>query len=352
MEKVLRCDPAAIYARMDFTTRHRYRHIIEDIAKYSPRSEHDVARQVIELAAQDASAAATASQAGHVGYYLINKGRPKLEKEVSAKMPLRHRLLRCIYRWPLFFYLVPILFITAIFTGGLLIFAASLGAKSWMMGTLAILLVLCGSQLALMIVNWFAAFLTEPYRMPRMDFSQGIPPEFKTIVVIPTMLASKQGVLDLLEGLEVRYMANRDQNIQFALLTDFRDAQEQAAPDDANLLQMVRQGIEALNLQYSRNQHDIFFLFHRPRLYNPSEKLWMGRERKRGKLADFNALLRGSRTDQFSLIVGDIATLKNVKFVITLDSDTQLPRDSARQLAATMVHPLVRDRNMIRRPDK
>ncbi|HMD53653.1 MAG TPA: cyclic beta 1-2 glucan synthetase, partial [Phycisphaerae bacterium] len=342
VEKVLRCDPAAIYAHMDFTTRDRYRHVIEDIAKYSPRSEHDVARQVIELAAQNAGAAATAPQAGHVGYYLINKGRPKLEKEVGAKMPLQHRLLRCIYRWPLFFYLVPILFITAIFTEGLLIFAAALGAKTWMMGTLAILLILCGSQLALMIVNWFAAFLTEPYRMPRMDFSQGIPSEFKTIVVIPTMLASEQGVLDLLEGLEVRYMANRDENIQFALLTDFRDAQEQATPDDANLLQMVRQGVEALNHQYSRNEHDIFFLFHRPRLFNPSEKLWMGRERKRGKLADFNALLRGSRTDQFSLIVGDIITLKNVKFVITLDSDTQLPRDSARQLAATMVHPLVR----------
>jgi cyclic beta-1,2-glucan synthetase len=342
VDKTLRLDPAGVYARMDFATRDRYRHVIEDIAKYSRSSEHDVARRAIELAVANAGDAASAPQTGHVGYYLINKGRPKLEKQVGASMPLRLRLFRCIYRRPLFFYLFPILLMTAIFTEGLVIFAGFQGAPSWMLGVLTVLLIFCSSQLALMIVNWFAAFLSEPHRMPRMDFSKGVPPEFKTIVVIPSMLTSEQGVLDLLEGLEVRYIANRDDNIQFALLTDFRDAREQTAPDDADLLETASRSVAALNKQYRQNQHDIFFLFHRPRLFNKSEKLWIGRERKRGKLTDFNALLHGSRTDQFSLIVGDIATLKNIKFVITLDSDTHLPRDAARQLIATMVHPLVR----------
>ncbi len=205
------------------------------------------------------------------------------------------------------------------------------------------LLVLLGtSQLGVAIVNWLVTLLVTPRALPRMDFSDGIPSEFRTLVAVPTMLTSSQGVSDLVEALEVRYLANRDAHLHFALLTDWRDASSEVMPEDEALLDRAREGIEALNEKYKGERSDIFFLFHRPRRWNPQEQVWMGYERKRGKLADLNAFLRGGARDRFSLIVGDTSSLGEVKYVITLDSDTQLPREAARQLVATMAHPLNR----------
>ena len=162
------------------------------------------------------------------------------------------------------------------------------------------------------------------------------------------MLSSAQNIEDLVEALEVTFLANRDERLHFGLLTDFQDAQQESLPEDAPLLQLAQARIEELNAKYdaaeSRSKDDIFFLFHRPRRWNPRERLWMGYERKRGKLADLNALLRGGSEDRFSLVVGDIALLSEVKYVITLDTDTQLPRDAARQFVGAMAHPLNRPR--------
>ncbi|HTV49120.1 MAG TPA: glucoamylase family protein [Phycisphaerae bacterium] len=348
VDKALRQDPAGVYDKMDFATRDQYRHAVESIAKYSRLTEHQIAQQAVGLAAQRAEPAGSSqspTNMSHVGYYLVHKGRPVLEKQLNARPPIKKRVLRCVYRWPLFFYLFPILLLTAAGVELLLSYAAFHNVLDWKLVLLAVLLIVCISQPALMIVNWAAALLAEPRRMPRMDFSRGVPPEYKTVVVIPTMLTGERGVLDILESLEVRYIANRDENIHFALLTDFCDAPQQTAPDDQTLLRIVRQGVERLNKKYGTNQHDIFFLFHRPRLFNSREKIWMGRERKRGKLADFNALLRHGRTEQFSEIVGDVGVLRLAKFVITLDTDTDLPRDAACQLVATMAHPLIRARH-------
>ena len=139
-------------------------------------------------------------------------------------------------------------------------------------------------------------------------------------------------------------MANRDDHLHFGLLTDFRDAPEETIPEDEPLLRLARKKIEELNEKYRSPKADTFFLFHRPRRWNPRERIWMGYERKRGKLSQLNALLRGGSRDPFSLIVGDMGVLSNVKYVITLDTDTQLPRDSAWQFVGTMAHPLNRAR--------
>ena len=192
------------------------------------------------------------------------------------------------------------------------------------------------------MVNWLATLLATPHMLPRMDFSQGIPTEYRTLVVVPSMLASAGNVEELVQALEVRFLANRDENLHFGLLTDFRDADEEVLPQDESLLRLARQGIEDLNTRYRSGGSVPFFLFHRPRLWNPQERLWMGYERKRGKLGDLNALLRNGSTDAFSLIVGDTRELANVKYVITLDTDTQLPRDAARELVGAMAHPLNR----------
>ncbi len=162
------------------------------------------------------------------------------------------------------------------------------------------------------------------------------------MVVVPTMLTSLEGVDRLIETLEIHHLANRDQHLYFALLTDFRDAPQETLPQDNVLLQRARAGVEMLNRKYLPDGQDHFFLFHRPRRWNAGEGLWMGYERKRGKLVEFNALLRGGCTDCFSEIVGETAILPSIKYVITLDTDTQLPRDAARQLVGTMAHPLNR----------
>jgi hypothetical protein len=183
-----------------------------------------------------------------------------------------------------------------------------------------------------------------PHALPRMDFSKGIPPESRALVVVPTMLSSVENIEALIEALEVRFLANRDGHLHFGLLTDFRDAHEETLPEDEPLLRLAQRRVEELNGKYREATRDAFFLFHRPRRWNSGERIWMGHERKRGKLADLNSLLRGGSRDCFSLVVGETAVLSNVQYVITLDTDTQLPRDAARQFVGAMAHPLNRAR--------
>ncbi len=174
-----------------------------------------------------------------------------------------------------------------------------------------------------------------------MALREGVPPEHRTLVVVPTMLSNVEAVEELLSGLEVRYLANRDHNLHFGLLTDLEDADCETAPGDEALIKLAREGIDRLNETYGDHRSDIFYLFHRARRWNAQERRWMGYERKRGKLIDLNHLLRGA-TDRFAFVVGDIAVLKQVRYVITLDTDTQLPRDSAREMVGTLSHLLNR----------
>jgi hypothetical protein len=244
----------------------------------------------------------------------------------------------------LLLYLGTITLMTAIFTGSLLTKAHAGGTPDWLLALMGFLSLLGGSQLAVALVNWLATLLVTPHPLPRMDFSEGIPEVSRTLVVIPTMLTSAPDIEDLVEALEVRFLANRDDNLYFGLLTDFRDALEETIPEDEPLLRLARKRIEKLNEKYGGAKSDTFFLFHRPRRWNPRERIWMGYERKRGKLAELNSILRGGSLDRFSLVVGKTAVLSNVKYVITLDTDTQLPRDSARQFVGAMAHPLNRAR--------
>ena len=356
VEQLLRQDPAGVYGKMDFATRDRYRHIVEKIAKSSRLPESEVALKAIGLAA--GAVAHDETQTGdyrtaHVGFYLIDKGFPQLERAVGASPSASGYLQNIGHAFPSPAYIGLIALITAIFTGSLLERAYTGGAPGWLLALVGISSVLGSSQLAVELVNWLASLLVTPYQLPRMDYSKGIPPESHTLVVIPTMLMSPQNIEDLVEGLEVRFLANRDENLHFSLLTDFQDASREILPEDEPLLQLVRQRIEELNTKYGSTKGDIFFLFHRPRRWNPREQIWMGYERKRGKLADLNALLRSGSPSRgkgvksnpenpFSLIVGDTAVLSGIKYVITLDTDTQLPRDSARQFAGAMAHPLNR----------
>jgi cellobiose phosphorylase len=340
VEHALRNDPGAVYGRMDFASRDRYRHVVENIAKNSRLSESDVAHHAIDLAQESAVKNADDERAAHVGFYLIDQGLASLERRARAGWCTVESLRRRGRQFPLFLYLGAILFLTALLTGGMLAEAQGL-PRGWL-PLLGLLAVFGTSHLAVALVNWLATLLTTPHPLPRMDCSHGIPPEARTLVVTPTMLTRTQNIEALIEALEVRFLANRDDRLHFGLLTDFGDASEEILPGDEALVQLAAQRIAALNEQYPRDRGDTFFLFHRPRRWNPQERVWMGYERKRGKLADLNALLRGDAQARFSQVVGDTALLSSVKYVITLDTDTQLPRDAARELVGAMMHPLNR----------
>ncbi len=336
-------DPADVYGRMDFTTRDAYRHAIEEVARQSSRSESEVAQQVIELAKAAAVQKGVDDRTAHVGFYLIDKGLPELEQLAALGFSPSRVLSRIIRRFPLPVYGTTIFFLTVVPAACFSVKAHADGPEGWAFGLVAALLfLLCAVQPAVALVNWLATLAVRPRHLPRMDFSTGIPSEWRTLVVVPTLLTSIHTIDDLMEAMEVRFLANRDLNLHFGLLTDFSDAAKEHLLEDDPLLLQARLGVEALNQKYRITQGDIFFLFHRPRLWNPREKIWMGYERKRGKISDLNRLLRGSSDERFSLVVGDTVILSSVKYVITLDTDTLLPRDSARQFVGAMAHPLNR----------
>ncbi|MCU0592595.1 MAG: cyclic beta 1-2 glucan synthetase, partial [Desulfobacterales bacterium] len=348
VEQTLGEDPADVYNKMDFATRDRYRHVVEKTAKHSPHSESEVARFAIQLAQEGVSGNGRDDRAAHVGFYLIDEGLARLERMAKVRFSPGQALCNVVRRFPLVLYGGTILLLTAIFTGVVVAKAYAGGVQGWAFGLIALLSFLCAAHLAVALVNWLATLLATPRPLPRMDFSTGIPPELRTLVVVPTMLTSTQNIEDLIEALEVRFLANRDENLHFGLLTDFRDAIAEALPEDEPLLLQARQSIEELNRKYEHSGSDHFFLFHRPRRWNSGDRIWMGYERKRGKLSDLNKLLRGGAHggpgNPFALVVGDTAVLANVTYVITLDTDTQLARDSAWQFVGAMAHPLNRAR--------
>jgi cyclic beta-1,2-glucan synthetase len=362
VEHTLRNDPAGVFPQMDFTTRDRYRHAVEEIARRSPISEIEIARRAIELAAKSDATKSNghpAGRANHVGYYLIGRGRAILERSANHRPTLNESLRRLAGRHPLATYLTSILLTTTVLTGLLITWAAHHGIVPWQLIIWGLLLFICTSQLSVALIHWGAMLLIRPRILPRMDFSKGIPPAHRTIVAVPAILTDNKEIDELLEALEIRFLANRDPNLFFALLSDFRDAPEEKLSEDEGLLQAARDGIEALNAKYTTstvdggngdttaqaNENDRagqdgrFFLFHRSRRWNQCENAWMGWERKRGKLEDFNGVLRGE-VGRFDTVVGPTSALEDIRYVITLDSDTQLPRDSAAHLVGTMAHPL------------
>ncbi len=227
---------------MDFFTRDRYRHVVEEIAKSSRHSESQVARQAIQLAREGAARQGGDDRTAHVGFYLIDKGLAQLERTVERRCSPFEALRRVGRRFPLLLYVGMIMLVTAIITGSFLAKAQADGLSAWILGLIGILSLLGASHLAIALVNWLATLLVRPQPLPRLDFSAGIPQEFSTLVVVPTMLTSPQNIAALMEALEVRFLANRDENLHFGLLTDFRDAPEETQPEDELLVNLARAG--------------------------------------------------------------------------------------------------------------
>jgi cellobiose phosphorylase len=340
VEKTLLQDPANVYCKMDFSTRDRYRHSVENISRHSKLCEAEIAQKAVQLSAEGARKKGHDDRSAHVGFYLVDKGHSLLGHMAKVKWPWSTLIERSIRRFPLTYYSGGIVALTLLTTFVFVWQADTLNMPEWKLVLLILVGIVCTSQLAVALMNWLSTLLVRPCLLPRLDYASGIAAECRTMVVIPTMLTSLAAVERLIETLEIHHLANSDQHIHFALLTDFCDAEQETLPCDQALLERAHSGIDMLNQKYPCANHTLFFLFHRPRRWNAAEGVWMGYERKRGKLMEFSALLRGGSSDCFSEIAGETTILASIKYVITLDTDTQLPLGSARQLVGTMAHPL------------
>jgi cyclic beta-1,2-glucan synthetase len=341
VDYILRQDPARIYQTQDFATRDRYRHAIEDLARECNASESAMAHRVIYLAQQATFVFDAKHRSAHVGYYLMAEGKSQLQQATFGRLPWTFQAREGLRRFRLPLYLGVIFLLSGPLLWGLLIMSGWFALHDWRFWGLAIIGSLAISSLVVALANLAVTIGLPPCALPRLDFSKGIPAEHRTMVIVPCLISELQEVDDLVEALEIRYLGNRDVNLSFALLTDLMDAPAATMPEDAAVISHARARIQRLNEAYDSEQ-PIFYLFHRPRVWNPYEEVWMGYERKRGKIEQFNALLRGMAPLAFSEIVGDQSHLTSFKYVITLDTDTQLPRDTAHALVGHMAHPLNR----------
>jgi hypothetical protein len=341
-DQVLRQDPAGCYSAMDFESRSLYRDRLAKIARRSDLTEMEVAREVLALAQQARGKGhrnpRVVARESHVGYYLVAEGVSQLGQRVGFRPNFAQSLRTLLRRHPDEFLLPGIALLTfAIVTGVLLLLTPADSSPAFTLLCM-LLLLLPSSQAAVQVMNYLAVALLPAEILPKLDFSEGVPNDCTTLVAVPTLLLNEKQVRGLVEDLEVRFLGNHDPNVHFALVSDLPDS-DQPAPEESPLVELCGSLIRELNERYSGQQMGSFFLFHRHRIYNPREKGWMGWERKRGKLLDLNKLLRG-QYDSFPVKVGDLSILPKVRFVITLDSDTELPRGSAHRMVGTLAHPL------------
>jgi cyclic beta-1,2-glucan synthetase len=346
VDEVLR--EGTVYAEMDFSTRDYYRHAIEELSRGTAYTEIEIANRALQRAKQAhakhfGDGAGRLNQTDDPGYYLISKGRVEFERELGYRAPWKQKLLRLYVRTAVPGYLGTIFLLTAA------ILALPL-FHSWEQGIATSVLVLLGlmgaipaSDLAIALVNRAVTSLLGPRALPRLELIDGVPEQLRTIVVVPTLLTGLDSIKEQVDRLEIHYLANPDGDLRFALLSDWVDAPSESLQGDDELLSAAADGIDRLNQRHgpAPGGSERFLLLHRKRVWNESQRTWMGWERKRGKLHELNLLLRGDAKTTF-ISVGGSAPQKipGVRYVVTLDSDTRVPRGAVARLVGTMAHPL------------
>ncbi len=330
---------------MDFATRDRYRHAIEEMARGASITEVEVAVAALDMVDSaplaDEAEPGIAARSRDPGYCLISDGRPALERALRVRVPLAVRLRRAYVRLPVAGYLGTLAFVTAlVLAAPLLLSRDGVGAG---IVVVAVLAVLPASDLAIALVNRMVTRVLGPCALPRLDLDLGVPSRLRTLVVVPMLLTNETDVEALVRGLEIHYLGNREGDLRFALLSDWLDAPTETVPGDDELLAAAASGIDLLNERHgdAPGGGARFLLFHRNRSWNDSERCWMGWERKRGKLQELNALLRGSTSTRI-LTSGraESTAPTDVRYVVTLDADTRLPMGAVGRLVGTIAHPL------------
>lgn len=338
VEHILRQDPCNIYTLMDFESRDHYRHEVEKLARAYRTSEIHVADRAVECAESGNGR----TPQDHVGYYLVGKGRRTLLSVLGKSTKGRWRPSFALAKKPMLSYVGLIAFITIFLVSFLIYYAYSHSNKyAIILSALTALLVFIPcSEFALNLANTVLSHIFRPTMLPKLELMAGVPPELASFVIIPTLLTNSARTRELLSQLEVYYLANREKNLFFALVGDYKDADAVEQITDDTITWAAMEGIRELNRKYSSGGPDIFYYMHRKRIYNKAQGRWMGWERKRGAIVEFNRLLRGFAVTNFSTITGDVSQLPQIKYVITLDADTNLPMGAAKRLIGTIAHPL------------
>jgi cyclic beta-1,2-glucan synthetase len=350
VDEALACDPASVYTLMDFDTRNRYRNVIEELALATGWGEEEIAWEAVALATTGVSGSSKPpkgtdgrqARTSHVGFYLLDKGRALLEAHLGYRPRLGVRLSRWVFAHPTFVYLGAITGLTAAAVLGMGWYAFVAGGTPIQWIGAGLLTLLPAMEIAVSLVNRIVTRTVPPHALPKLDFDKGIPAEHFTMAVVPALLSDSSEVEFLLQQLELHFLSNPDPHLHFALLSDFTDAPQEHMPGDEALLDRARCGIEALNKKHGHGSSCPFYLFHRKRLWNPGMNCWMGWERKRGKLCEFNHLVRGNDETSYEVQMGNLSALPEIRYIITLDADSALPWGSARRLVAALAHPLNR----------
>jgi cyclic beta-1,2-glucan synthetase len=338
VEAVLQRDPAAVHTRMDFDSRDRYYKVIESLAERTALPEKAIAREALALAREAQEMPERSFRSTHVGYYLVDAGRAQLEDRLNYKPSGASRLRRQVLAHPTLAYLGAIALLSLLLLVAAVAYVTGSGGGPAELIGAVLLGALPALAASVCAINCLVTHMVPPRRLPRLDLSEGILAEYRTMVAIPALVSGREEIEALLQQLERHYLGNADTHLHFALLADLADAPQKDMPGDGELLEALLTGIETLRQRYGTHH---FFLFYRERTWNPGEACWMGWERKRGKLVMLNRLLRGGESG-FSVQIGPLEILPQVRYVITLDADTTLPRESARRLVATLAHPLNR----------
>ncbi|MDD4565030.1 MAG: glycosyl transferase, partial [Eubacteriales bacterium] len=344
LERILIQDPCSIYSCMDANSRNHYKSRIEALAEDYGTSELHIAREAINLA-EEAKAKleeGTEDRSSHVGYYLTGKGLKKLENRQKGKKKPIKKLTGIIMDHIGGLYLC---FIIAFITLMALIFAAySASIRSESIILYAILagvaVMVPASEIAVSIANWLACKIKRPAFFPRLELKDGIPENMSTMVVMPALLTNEKRVEQLLENMESHYLANREENLYFALIGAFADSNGPNADEDTDIIRLASQGVKQLNQKYSKEGKDTFYFYNRLRKFSAGDNNWTGWERKRGALMEFNEMLLGSQETSFFFFSSPKLPSAEIKYIITLDADTILPFGMAKKMISTMAHPL------------
>lgn len=325
-----RLQKAGDFGAMDFATRNAYRTAIEDLARGAAMDELAVTDAALRMAADGQT-----DRARDPGHGLIGGARRALERALGYRPKLRQRLLRGVGQGGLPAYLAAIALLTLALVASLLLAA---GLSGWALLPCALLALWPASELATAIVNDVVTRSVAPKPLPGMELAGGVPADLRTLVAVPVLLTGTAALLDQIEQLEVHHLSSISGAVHFALLSDGPDAVTEVTEQDAGLIALAQFAIADLNSRYPMEDGPRFLLLHRRRLWNPSEGKWMGWERKRGKLVELNRLLRGATDTGF--VIGQPDVPQDVRFVVTLDADTRLPRDTLRALIGKMAHPM------------
>ena len=332
-EKLLKLDPADVYRYMDFKTKDYYRHRIEELSRQFQVEEITLIEKILYMARRSKEWGKRRCRS-HIGYYLIDDGVEELAERFKIQTKIKNRYSSGLYIFINIFATLGII--------GLVMGISYLLGFSFTLGEyiiLAILMVIPTSEIVVSIINLEVSRHIRMRYVPKLDFSKGLPKEDKTIVVIPAIIPSKERAKELMEHLEVAYLGNADPNVYYALLGDFKDSKYKNLSDDKEILDEAMKETRRLNAKYFKGEKHFFFL-NREKELNLREGYYIGWERKRGKIMEFISLIKGDENTSFKEISSDISILKRAKYLITLDADTFMPRDTVKQLVGAMAHIL------------